>query len=144
MRNERRRRLWLLALCTVASSCGSEAVTPDDAPASEYRVVPGWPTVPPGVVFGRALGVAVDARGRVYVTHTADRGAGNASPIARPTLFVFEPDGALVAQLGAGLFRYPHGVSVDREGAIWVTDSEANRVYKLSPEGRVLLTLGRD
>jgi DNA-binding beta-propeller fold protein YncE len=135
---------WL-GLAMVLLSCGGEAAMPDDAPASSYRVVEGWPVVPPGVAFGRALGVAVDSRGRVYVTHTADRGANNPTPIARPTIFVFDPDsGALLAQLGAGLFRYPHGISIDRDDAIWVTDSEANRVFKLDAAGRVLLTLGKD
>jgi DNA-binding beta-propeller fold protein YncE len=139
------RLLALACLCMLVISCGSSDVTPDDAPSSPYQVVEGWPKLPAGAAFGKPLGVAVDSQGRVFVTHTADQGSGNAEPIALPTIFVFDPDtGALLAQLGAGLFRYPHGISIDRDDALWVTDSEANRVFKLSPEGQVLLTLGRD
>jgi DNA-binding beta-propeller fold protein YncE len=139
------RLLQLACFCMLAISCGSGGVAPDDVPASPYRQVDGWPKIPEGASFGKPLGVAVDAEGRVFVTHTADRGSGNAEPIARPTIFVFEPDtGELLDQLGAGLFRYPHGISIDRDDALWVTDSEANRVFKLSHEGKVLLTLGRD
>lgn len=118
---------------------------PDDVPVSAYRAEEGWPVIPAGVDFGNALGVAVDSHGRIFVTHTADKKAGNAQPIAKPTIFVFDPDtGALLDQLGAGLFRYPHGISIDRDDFLWVTDSEANRVYKLDQKGHVLLTLGKD
>jgi DNA-binding beta-propeller fold protein YncE len=126
-------------------SCGSGALVPDDEPSSAYRVEEGWPVIPDGVAFGKPLGVAVDSRGRVYVTHTADKGSGNAEPIAKPTIFVFDPDtGALLDRLGAGLFRYPHGISIDRADNLWVTDSEANRVFELDRGGHVLMTLGRD
>lgn len=139
----------LAALCgLLLLSCGSNeagGVLPDDVPDSSYEVVEGWPTLAEGVELGRVLGVAVDSRGRVLVTHSAGRSSGNQELIPEPTIFVFDPDsGVLLRTLGAGLFRYPHGIAVDRDDFIWVTDSEAHRVYKLSPEGEVLLTLGRD
>ena len=63
-------------------SCGSGALVPDDEPSSAYGVEEGWPVIPDGVAFGKPLGVAVDSRGRVYVTHTADKGSGNAENAA--------------------------------------------------------------
>ena len=52
--------------------------------------------------------------------------------------------------IGAGLFVFPHGLHVDRDGNIWVTDGQASKdgtkghqVLKLSPDGKVLMRLGK-
>ena len=49
---------------------------------------------------------------------------------------------------GAGLFVFPHGIHVDRDGNVWVTDAQGrdgkgHQVFKFSPEGKVLMTLGK-
>src|SRR5207244_8573108 len=52
------------------------------------------------------------------------------------------------------MFIFPHGIYVDREGNVWVTDTiplgsqtaiagKGHIVVKFSPEGQVLLTLGK-
>jgi sugar lactone lactonase YvrE len=64
----------------------------------------------------------------------------------------FDANGVLVRSFGAGLFVVPHGIDVDRDGNIWVTDAsdgvsvvpgKGHQVFKFSPDGRRLLTLGR-
>ena len=65
----------------------------------------------------------------------------------------FDPDGNVVESFGGGMFIWPHGLDVDLDGNIWVTDavrdanipSGDNRghlVVKFSPTGEVLLTIG--
>ena len=53
---------------------------------------------------------------------------------------------------GAGLFAWPHGIFVDHDGNVWVTDAVGyapvpdgwgHVVYKFSPEGELLMTLGQ-
>ena len=58
--------------------------------------------------------------------------------------------GEILASFGAGLFVLPHGIHVDADGNVWVTDSQGtqdgtkgHQVIKFSPEGEVLLTLGQ-
>ncbi|MGH9254847.1 MAG: peptidyl-alpha-hydroxyglycine alpha-amidating lyase family protein, partial [Vicinamibacterales bacterium] len=58
--------------------------------------------------------------------------------------------GKILASFGAGLFVVPHGLHVDRDGNVWVTDFSANKagtkghqVFKFSPEGKILMRLGR-
>jgi streptogramin lyase len=46
------------------------------------------------------------------------------------------------------LILFPHGLSVDAEGNIWVTDGlgkdgKGHQVFKFSPEGKVLMRLGK-
>ena len=60
----------------------------------------------------------------------------------------FDPSGRLLKSFGAGMFVYPHGIYVDRDGSIWVTDGQANngkgqQVFKFNPDGKILLTLGK-
>jgi sugar lactone lactonase YvrE len=60
----------------------------------------------------------------------------------------FDASGKLVKSFGSGIFLFPHGICVDRDGNIWVTDGQAKdgkgfQVFKFSPDGRVLMTLGR-
>jgi peptidylamidoglycolate lyase len=105
----------------------------------------GWPALPPGVELGQASGVAVDARDRVYVFHRAGRGFHNDRLIDAPTVFVFDgPTGRLLDRWGAGKFVVPHGIAVDADGNLWLTDVGLDRVFKFSPEGRELLSIGRE
>ena len=56
----------------------------------------------------------------------------------RPDLATFE------AAYGGDLFRDPRGVAVDTTGAIYVADAGKHQVVKLDPEGRPVLTWGRE
>jgi DNA-binding beta-propeller fold protein YncE len=91
----------------------------------------------------------VDRDGRsVWV---AERCGGNdcASSTLAPIL-KFDANGTLVASFGAGMFLVPHGIDVDRDGNVWVTDdglsapaAKGHQVFKFSPDGKLLLTLGK-
>src|SRR5689334_14764537 len=70
-----------LAAGGLCGACTSRPPAADDAPVGPYAVVDGWPRVREGVVFGPALDVAVDGRGRVLVSHAAGRTSGNDAPI---------------------------------------------------------------
>ena len=63
----------------------------------------------------------------------------------------FDDDGTFVTSFGAGLLIFPHGIHVDSEGNVWITDAQGpregaeelgHRVIKFSPSGEVLLVLG--
>jgi hypothetical protein len=126
----------------VLASCAEE---PRSTPFPEPRheLVAGWPRLPPGVSFGRVLAVAVHPDGRVFVSHDAGRSSPNTEPIPEATIFVLDADsGELLDTLGAGLFRYPHGLSFDAAGRLWVTDSDSDRVVRLGDDGAIQLVLG--
>ncbi|MGH7443231.1 MAG: peptidyl-alpha-hydroxyglycine alpha-amidating lyase family protein [Longimicrobiales bacterium] len=66
-------------------------------------------------------------------------------------IFRFDLDGRRTASFGAGLFAWPHGMYVDSTGNVWVTDAVGfgaepadlgHVVYKFSPDGVLLMTLG--
>jgi sugar lactone lactonase YvrE len=67
----------------------------------------------------------------------------NLAPILR-----FDGSGKLLKSFGEGMFVFPHGIFVDHEGNVWITDAQGkdgkgHQVFKFSPDGKVLLTLGK-
>jgi peptidylamidoglycolate lyase len=102
-------------------------------PGTSYQVVHGWPTLPEGFSFGHATGVAVDSHNHVWVYH---RGG------IKPIMAFDGKTGQLVTAFGEGVFKRAHGLRVDREDHIWVTDKDQHLIYKFSHDGKVLMTVG--
>lgn len=129
-----------LALMALPGVAGAQATAPD------YAVVHGWPTLPPGYMLGQATGVGIDSANRVYVFQRAGRTWTDPFPtglIRGPTIVVFDGDsGTVVDTWGGDRFVMPHGLEVDADDNIWVTDVGLHQVFKLSPEGEVLMVLG--
>ncbi|MFN0051743.1 MAG: peptidyl-alpha-hydroxyglycine alpha-amidating lyase family protein [Planctomycetales bacterium] len=96
-----------------------------------YAPVPDWPRLPPGWSFVEVVGVATDARDRVFVFSRSEH------PVT-----IFEPDGTFVASWGEGQFVRPHGITIAPDGAVYCTDDRDHSVRKFTPEGKLLLTLG--
>jgi len=136
-----------------------------------YRLVTGWPAIPAamnGGHWGEAIRVHVAHDGNVWVFHRCFNTVppGHATCIGRgaanPPILEFSPAGRLLKSFGAGLFAYPHGFTIDRDGSLWTSDvnDEATvlgmparnasgvqmgqEVLKLSPTGRILMTLGTE
>jgi peptidylamidoglycolate lyase len=100
-------------------------------------------------LLGQVSGVAIAPGGDVLVFRRASRNWGSANdtlslaPIPEPTVLRFRAGtGELAASWGANLFAMPHGLTVDHQGNFWLTDVALHQVFKMDPEGRVLLTLG--
>ena len=112
-----------------------------------YQVVHGWPELPPGEILGQATGVDIDSQGNVLVFHRAGRTWTEpfpAEPIARPTVWVFHgKTGRLLRSWGAGVFVMPHGLTVDHDDNVWLTDVGLHQVFKYAADGRLLLKLGQ-
>lgn len=144
----------LLAVAFLLSGGANAQLEPINERPNPYTSVDGWAQLPDGRDWGSTAGVDIDPDGRHL--WAIDRCGGNscANSTLDPILKI-DPDGRVVAAIGGGLMLFPHGLHVDRDGNIWVTDGQGpdpdnpatagkgHVVYKLSPEGEVLLTLGR-
>jgi sugar lactone lactonase YvrE len=125
---------FALGVALIAAIALSEARA--QAQPNPYRKVDNWAQLPPGMSWGQVISVDGDAQGNVWVFHRAE-----------PPLLEFDPSGRFLKSYCAGMFVQPHGLYIDREGFIWVTDGRAKdgkgqQVFKLSPDGKVMLTLG--
>ena len=111
-----------------------------------YEVVRDWPVLPEGRALGLCAGVGVDSHNNVFVFHRNERAWSTpfpGEPIAGPTVSVFDGGtGKLLASWGAGEFIMPHGLTLDREDNVWLTDVGRHQVFKFTHDGKLLLTLG--
>jgi len=113
-----------------------------------YRAGVSWGQLPEGRRWGSTASVMTAPDGTIWV---ADRcgvsGAGGttcAGDNARVNpIFQFDTSGKLLKSFGAGMFVSPHKLAVDREGFLWLADNGGHQVFKLSADGKVLLTLGK-
>ena len=141
-------RLWAAIGAFTAASAGL-AYAPGNEPNSQpnpYRMIENWAKLPKGREWGQVTTVDVDRGGGIWVVERC----GGDTCFGRPEapILQFDPSGKLVRSFGAGMFVSPHGLCVDNDGNVWVTDSQAKdgkgqQVFKFSPEGAVLLTLGK-
>ena len=113
---------------------------------SRYEVVRDWPALPEGHVLGLCAGVGVDSHNNVFVFHRNGRVWSTPfpeEPISQPTVSVIDGStGKLLAEWGAGEFIMPHGLTLDREDDVWLTDVGRHQVFKFTHDGKLLLTLG--
>jgi streptogramin lyase len=120
---------------------------PNAAP-NPYRMLDNWAQLPEGRPWGAPIGVEVDHRDgkSIWVFDRCGENSCTGSNLA--PIMKFDPSGKLVANFGAGMFNFPHGLFVDRDGNVWVTDGrgesgKGHTVIKFAPDGKVLMTLGK-
>jgi hypothetical protein len=91
--------------------------------------------LPPGEYLGESVAVATNSKGHIFVYHRS----------ANTRLFEFDQAGNFVKEIGSGYygFEFAHSVRVDKDDNIWTVDEGTNMITKFSPDGKVLMVLGR-
>ncbi len=115
------------------------------------NVVKDWAQLPDGREWGSTAGVDIDPTdGHIWAYDRCGGIAlagGCAENLVDPVFKFHRETGEILASFGAGLFVLPHGIHVDDDGNVWITDSQGTEdkghtVVKFSPDGEVLMTLG--
>jgi DNA-binding beta-propeller fold protein YncE len=160
----RRVRFWFTApiivwIALLGGRAYTQEIQPINSGANPYRTIRNWGMLPEGRPWGAANGVAIDRDGKsVWVADRCGTGQGCVGSKADP-IQKFDESGKLLKSFGGGMFVWPHGLHVDQDGNVWLADArrptpdelnkfpgEKNKgsvVVKFSPEGRVLMTLGK-
>lgn len=125
-----------------------------NAMPNPYRMETNFLKLPPGRTIGSTVTVEIDPADGTSLWVFDRCGAhdcvgSDVAPISK-----FDAAGNLVKSFGAGMFVRPHGLHIDFEGNIWVTDDQGpdgkdprrdgkgHQVFKFSPDGELLMTLG--
>jgi DNA-binding beta-propeller fold protein YncE len=100
--------------------------------------------MPKDMYLGEATGVAVNAKGHIFVLSRGNT-SGPAYAAAAAQLLEFDATGKFVREIGKHLYAWSfgHTVRIDRGQNIWVADKGSDMVIKFSPTGKVLLVFGR-
>jgi DNA-binding beta-propeller fold protein YncE len=136
--------LMIVALTTpVAVQSGDQ---PRNDLPQPYETTRSWGELPPGVKWAAVTAVEPAPDGTIYVIHRCV--ANSCAGRTEPPILKYDASGKLLASWGQGLFVFPHGATVDRQGNLWVTDArgaggQGHQVIELAPDGRELMRLGR-
>ena len=91
--------------------------------------------LPPGT--GGVPAVALDSQGHLWVFQR--------KPAGMSQLFKFDRNHRLVLEVAPDVIGYQdkaHGMAVDRDDNVWLVDTNGATVMKVSPDGKLLLTIG--
>src|SRR6266478_5959907 len=169
---------FAFAATLLVAPLAAQGVQPTNDAPNNYTTIKDYFKLPEGRTWGSTSAVDIDKDGtstwvaeRCGQNSCLDRATGKMSDL--PTVLKFDASGKLVKSFGAGLLIFPHGIHVDKDGNVWVTDGQddapvaargggagraaapagpigprpgathGNQVFKFSPDGKVLLTLGK-
>jgi sugar lactone lactonase YvrE len=156
----------IIAAVFVGAAVAFQAQQPTNDLPNPYETIEHFFKMPAGRTWGATSAVEVDTDGRsIWVGERC--GANTCLNSTLDPVLKFDVSGKLVKSFGSGLMIFPHGIHVDREGNLWMTDGQDNRprrargapadsplppapatiighqVFKFSPDGKLLMTLGK-
>jgi DNA-binding beta-propeller fold protein YncE len=97
-----------------------------------YDVISPWGVLPSRMTLGIVSHVAVDSRDRVYFYQRQN-----------PPVLVFDDGGNFLTSWGDGRLRDAHGIYISSDDHIFVCNRDEHEVLKLTPDGRIVLSLGQ-
>jgi DNA-binding beta-propeller fold protein YncE len=106
--------------------------TPPRVDEFTYDVDAQWEQLPQDISHKDVSAVGIDSQDRVYLLTRYDS-----------NVLVYERDGTFLTAWGGEHFTNPHGLTVGPDDSVWTVDNGDHSVRKFSPEGKLLLTLGR-
>jgi DNA-binding beta-propeller fold protein YncE len=112
----------------------------------KYKLVKDWPQLPKGYVLSQVTGVGIDTNQNIFLFHRTGRQWTEPFPdslISANTILMLDREtGKVLNSWGANFFIMPHGLTVDKENNVWVTDVALHQIFKFSHEGKLLMKLG--
>jgi DNA-binding beta-propeller fold protein YncE len=145
--------LGMIALC--ASPAQAESNSPLPLPNPFHVDETFKLELPPGLKsLGSLSGVKVGPDGNLYVVHRCVLNACTGHDDV-PPIIVATQQGKLIRSLGAGMFVWPHGVAIAKDGTMWISDAvgtngvdkdnpnKGHQVFHLDKNGKILLALGK-
>jgi streptogramin lyase len=154
------------AAILVAVGRGADTAAQDVAPTNSlpnpYETVEGWAKMPDGRTWGSTSAVDIDKDGKtIWVAERCGANACAGSTLD-PVLH-FDENGKLIKSFGSGLMVSPHGIFVDKDDNIWVTDCactvgggrgrgaepaapaepKGHQIFKFDRDGKLLMTIGK-
>ena len=145
-----RRRLVIRSLAALTLLTASVAAQDRTAPRNDlpqpYKTSRTWGQLPPGMTWPAVTAIEPAPDGSIYVIERCFQ--NSCSGRGEPPILKYDANGKLLKAFGEGLFVFPHGATVDRDGNLWVTDAggaagKGHQVLKFDLNGNVVMRLGK-
>ncbi len=113
-----------------------------------YQPGVDWGQLPAGRKWGSTASVTTAPDGTIWVIDRCGNSGAGGTTCGGPSatvspIFQLDTSGKVLRNFGAGMFVSPHKLTVDKDGFLWVADNGSHQVFKMSQDGKVLLTLGK-
>ncbi|MEM6317378.1 MAG: peptidyl-alpha-hydroxyglycine alpha-amidating lyase family protein [Bacteroidota bacterium] len=138
----------LLTLLLIGTSCRNKLkkVAQSNVEIPTYQFDTNWPNLPTDFELGNPTGLGINKDNNIVAFHRAGipwQKTMRKIPIQKNTILIIDSkNGELLNSWGANHFIKPHGLEVDAQDNVWVTDVILHQVFKFSPQGDLLMTLG--
>lgn len=137
------------AICLLAVAA-VPAVQAENMAPNPYTAIKGWGELPDGREWGSTSAIYPTNDGKhIWVAERCGANVCVGSDV--DPVLLYDLDGNLVRSFGAGLIAWPHGIYVDADDNVWIADANGyadipegwgHVIYKFSPQGELLMTLG--
>ncbi len=133
------------ALVIFIGAFGQRVVAQSNPAPNPYQSILEWAELPQGRSWGQMAALAIDSQGNIWAVERCGGTTCDGRPEA--PVIAFGPSGDAVSSLGAGIFVFPHGIAIDAEDNLWVTDGrgadgKGHQVIKFNPDGEIVMRLG--
>jgi len=112
-----------------------------------WRAIDGWAKLPEGREWGSTSAVDTGPNNTLWVAERCGQNSCVGKDDIHPVL-QFDAEGNLLQSFGAGMFTWPHGIHVDADGNVWITDARGDdnrghQIIKFDANGKELMRLGK-
>lgn len=137
-----------LLLAAAALAAGGETAHAQD-PTNPYRPDYAWGELPDGRSWGAVSAMYPSPEGNLWVAERCGQNSCVGSTV--DPVLLLDTDGNVLRTFGSGMIAWPHGMFVEPNGNLWITDASAagaeerglgHTVQKFSPTGELLMTIG--
>jgi len=130
-----------LGFCKEKADTGKES-----ADQVNYELVNTWPQLGKDFNLSQPTGIGVDKDDHIFVFHRTGRKWTTPFPdslISQNTVLELDNEsGKIINSWGADYFIMPHGLTVDKDNNVWVTDVGLHQIFKFSHDGKLLMKSG--
>jgi len=140
-----------LLAAVLATAITSTAGAQNSAP-NPFDTVADWAKLPADRVWGATSAVYPADDGKsIWIAERCGTNLCAGSDL--DPVMLFAADGNLLMSFGSGKITWPHGIYVDADANVWIADAVGyapvpdgvgHTVMKFSPNGELLLTLGKE
>jgi streptogramin lyase len=138
-------RTWIPVLIAAAGAAFAADEPVNNLP-NPYQTVTAWFHLPEGRTMGSSSAVDIDSKGHIWIAERCGKNTCAGSTL--DPVLEFDASGKLLKSFGSGLFIFPHGICIDKDDNVWITDGQGRdgvgqQAIKFSQDGKVLMRLGK-
>ena len=148
MLNKYRRLIFVTFFFSCCCSAGMAQALKTLRNPPKYELVNDWPQLPEGYILSQPGGIGIDTSQNVFVFHRPGRRwklleeeFPDSLISANTILMLDRKTGKILNSWGGNVFVMPHGLTVDKDNNVWVTDVGLHQVFKFSHECKLLMRL---